>query len=130
MTEPCWITKQECLALHRELIARFGGCDGIRDHGLLESALNRPQQLFNYASPTLSELAAAYAEGVVKNYPFLDGNKRTGFVVATLFLESNGYNFTAPEEETVLQTLALAAGAIGAKEYAEWLSTSIQPREK
>jgi death-on-curing protein len=125
MNEPCWITTQECLALHRALIARFGGCDGIRDDGLMESALSRPLQLFNYASPTVSELAAAYAEGIVKNHPFLDGNKRTGFVLAALFLESNGYSFTAPEEEAVLQNLALAAGAIGAEEYAEWLSTSI-----
>jgi len=128
MNEPCWITKEECLAFHRELVARFGGLDGTRDEGLPDSALARPQQLFHYGEPTMPSMAAAYAEGIVKNHPFLDGNKRTGFVAAALFLESNGFVFLAPEEEAVLHTLALAAGEIGAAEYGEWLARSVEPR--
>lgn len=121
MKEPNWITKEECLIFHGELLARFGGLDGIRDEGLLESALNRPQQLFYYEKPSIFDLAASYAEGIVKNHPFLDGNKRSGFMAAALFLESNGYIFIAPEEHVVLQTLALAASTITAEEYAYWL---------
>lgn len=129
MTEPIWITREIMLAIQASLIARFGGLGGIRDEGLLDSALARPQQLHHYGNPKPVEMAAAYAEGIVKNHPFLDGNKRAGFMAAYTFLAANGLQLIAPEEEAVLQTLALAAGAIGADEYAEWLSTSIQPRE-
>lgn len=129
MNEPCWITKEECLAFHHELIARFGGLGGIRDEGLLDSALARPQQLFHYGEPTLIELAAAYAEGIVKNHPFLDGNKRSGLMAAALFLETNGLVFQGPEEEAVLHTLALAAGEIAAGEYGAWLARSVEPRQ-
>jgi death-on-curing protein len=127
MNEPVWITKEECHAIHHELIARFGGLGGIRDEGLLDSALARPQQLYHYNQPTLAEMAASYAEGIVKNHPFLDGNKRSGFVAAALFLESNGLQLIAPEEEAVFRTLALAAGEIAATEYAEWLASSSVP---
>lgn len=128
MTEPNWIELGECLCFHDSLVARFGGLGGIRDHGLLESALNRPLQLFHYGNPTIFDLAAAYAEGIVKNHPFLDGNKRSGFMAAALFLETNGQQLGAPEEEAVLQTLALAAGEIAAKEFSEWLENSCSPR--
>ncbi len=121
MTEPIWIDAVDCLALQSELLALFGGPGGVRDKGLLESALARPQQQFAYGTPTLCELAAAYAYGIVKNHPFVDGNKRAGFLVAALFLEINGLSFTAPEEEVVLQTLALAAGQCSEAEYATWL---------
>jgi death-on-curing family protein len=84
--EPVWIDECEILAFHEELLARFGGAAGIRDAGLLESALNRPHQLFHYGDPSLPEMAAAYGVGIVKNHPFLDGNKRTGFLAAALFL--------------------------------------------
>ena len=124
MNEPLWIEKVECFAFHDALLARFGGLGGIRDEGLLDSALNRPLHLFHYGEPSLFDLATAYAEGIVKNHPFLDGNKRSGLMAAALFLESNGYVFQAPEEEAVLQTLALAADAIGAPEFSEWLSKS------
>ena len=127
MNEPVWIEKEVCLAFHDALLARFGGLSGIRDEGLLDSALNRPLHLFHYGKPSLFELAASYAEGIVKNHPFLDGNKRSGLMAAALFIESNGYVFQAPEEEAVLQTLALAADAIGAGEFSEWLAKSCIP---
>ena len=127
MNEPVWIKKEVCIAFHDALLARFGGLSGIRDEGLLDSALNRPLHLFHYGKPSLFELAASYAEGIVKNHPFLDGNKRSGLMAAALFIESNGYVFQAPEEEAVLQTLALAADAIGAGEFSEWLAKSCIP---
>ena len=128
MNDPDWIVKAECFAFHDALLARFGGLGGIRDEGLLDSALNRPLHLFHYGEPNLFDLAAAYAEGIVKNHPFLDGNKRSGLMAAALFLESNGYVFQAPEEEAVLQTLALAADDIGAAEFSGWLAKSCVPR--
>ncbi len=108
--------------MHEKLIERFGGLQGIRDEGLLDSALNKPLHVFNYGEPTLFELAASYAVGIVKNHPFLDGNKRTGFVAAALFIEANGFSFRATEEEAVLQTLALAAGECAEADYAAWLA--------
>lgn len=128
MSAPFWLTREVILAIQGELLARFGGLDGIRDEGLLESALNRPLHLVHYGDPSLFELAAAYAEGIVKNHPFLDGNKRAGFMAAYTFLGINGHQLEAPEEEAVLQTLALAAGAIGASEYSTWLAKSCVPR--
>ena len=128
MNEPVWIEKAECLAFHGALLARFDGLGGIRDEGLLDSALNRPLHRFHYGEPRPFDLATAYAEGIVKNHPFLDGNKRSGLMAAALFLESNGYVFEAPEEEAVLQTLALAADAIGAAEFSAWLAKSCVSR--
>lgn len=127
MSEPVvWVDEQDCLSLHEALVARFGGLAGIRDRGLLESALHRPLNMVAYGEADLCKLAAAYATGIVKNHPFLDGNKRTGFVTAALFLESNGLHFSAPEEEVVIQTRALAAGEIGEAEYARWLADSCE----
>ncbi len=124
MMEPVWIEKQDCLGFHGALIARFGGLDGIRDEGLLESALNQPLQLLNYGSPSHFDLAASYAHGILKNHPFLDGNKRSGLLAAAMFMELNGWVFHAPEEQAVLQTLALAAGEMDADAYAVWLGNS------
>lgn len=124
MTEPVWIPIEAVLAIQGELLARFGGLAGIRDEGLLISALNRPQHLFRYGEPSLFELAAAYAEGIVKNHPFVDGNKRAGFMAAYTFLGVNGQRLEAPEEQAVLQTLALAAGTIGVDEFCAWLQES------
>ena len=121
MNEPEWITREECLAMHEKLLAWFGGLEGIRDDGLLDSALNKPRQQLTYGNPTVFDLAAANAFGIVKNHPFLDGNKRAGFVAAALFLETNGFRFQAPEEEAVLETLALAAGESTESAYAAWL---------
>jgi len=88
----------------------------------MASALNKPRHLFSYGKPTIFEMAASYAVGIVKNHPFLDGNKRTGFVAAALFIEANGYLFQASEEEAVLETLALAAGETAEADYAAWLA--------
>lgn len=111
-------------------MARYGGLSGVRDEGLLDSALNRPLHLFSYGTPDLYHLAASYAAGIVKNHPFLDGNKRSGFLAAYTFLEANGDEFSATEEEVVLQTLALAAGDIREKDYAAWLKASCRPRPR
>jgi death-on-curing protein len=128
--EPAWIDAADCLAFHEEMLARFGGLGGIRDRGLLDSALNRPIHLFAYGKPDLFALATAYAAGIIKNHPFLDGNKRAGFMAAALFLEVNDLEFSAPEEEVVLQTVALAAGDIREKNYAAWLKASCKPRPR
>jgi death-on-curing protein len=128
MNEPFWVELEDCISFHGALLSRFGGLDGIRDKGLLKSALARPQQLLAYGNPDLFDLAASYAHGIVKNHPFLDGNKRSGLMAAALFLETNGQRFQAPEEEAVLQTLALAAGETEADEYAAWLRRSCTPR--
>ena len=127
MKEPVWIEKADCLGFHNVLLARFGGLEGLRDEGLLESALARPLQLLNYGTPSHFDLAASYAHGIVKKHPFLDGNKRSGLMAAALFLELNGWIFHAPEEQAVLQTLALAAGEIDADAYATWLRDSCSP---
>jgi len=111
-------------AIHEELLARYGGLSGLRDEGLLESALNRPRHLFAYGAPSVFELAAAYAAGIVKDHPFIDGNKRVGFMAAYVFLGLNGCDFDAPEVEVVVQTRALAAGEISEGDYATWLTVS------
>lgn len=122
--EPCWLTREAVLAIHAQLLARFGGSAGIRDDNMLESALAKPRQLHAYGEPNAYEMAAAYAFGVVKNHPFVDGNKRAGFVAAYTFLGINGFDFTAPEEEAVLFTRGLAAGEISLEEYTLWLQKS------
>ncbi|MGA0333313.1 MAG: type II toxin-antitoxin system death-on-curing family toxin, partial [Kiritimatiellia bacterium] len=108
-------------------LSRFRGLDGIRDKELLESALNRPRQHFHYERPSIFELAATYAHGIVKNHPFLDGNKRSGFMAAGLFLEFNGQRLQAPETEAVLQTVALAAGELSQENFSLWLERHSQP---
>lgn len=119
--EPNWLEREDILAVQEQLLDRFGGLSGIRDEGLLESALNRPEQLRHYGSPSIFELAGSYAAGLVKNHPFLDGNKRIGFMAAYIFLGANGWELDASEEEAVERTLALAAGAIEEADYAAWL---------
>ena len=124
MKEPHWLTRSECLLLHDMMLDQYGGCSGIRDAGLLESALARPQQLHHYGKPTMPEMAAAYTAGIVKNHPFLDGNKRTGFMMGAGFLERNGYEFLASETEVVIRTLALAAGEMTEAAFADWLKAN------
>ncbi len=129
MKEPIWISEVAVFAIQEEMLVRFGGLAGIRDHGLLESALHRPIQLFNYGTPTLFELAAAYTFGIVRNHPFIDGNKRVGFMTAYTFLGTNGYEVEASEEDVVIHTVALAAGDIDEAAYAKWLSRVCVPAE-
>lgn len=129
MKEPVWVNIEDALAFHDEMLSRHGGLGGVRDLGLLESALHRPIQLFTYGTPTLPEMAAAYAAGIIKNHPFLDGNKRSGFMAAALFLEVNGLSFAATEEDVVGHTLALAAGAIDEAGYAKWLARVSVPAD-
>lgn len=124
MKEPRWITREECLAIHEMMLAQHGGLAGVRDEGLLASALFRPRNLFTYAKPDLVKMAARYAAGIILNHPFLDGNKRTGFMVAAVFLEVNGYVLTASEESVVESTLALAAGKLKESDYAAWLKAN------
>jgi death on curing protein len=121
MKEPIWLNRDDVLAAHEMMLAQHGGLAGIRDEGLLDSALAKPQNKFAYGKPPLHEMAASYAAGIILNHPFLDGNKRTGFMIAAAFLELNGKEFVAEEAEVVERTLALAAGAIKEVEYANWL---------
>ena len=121
MKEPVWLDAGDTLAIHEILLVRHGGASGLRDEGLLESALERPRQQFAYASPDIVEMAAAYTAGMVQNHPFVDGNKRTGFVVGILFLEMNGSEFTASEPEAAQAVLELAAGSIDETGFALFL---------
>jgi len=122
--EPTWVLREVVLILHEQSLAQFGGAAGGRDEGLLDSALSKPLNLFAYGKPSLFDLAASYAFGLVNNHPFIDGNKRAGFVVAVLFLELNGYKFQAPEVDAALRTLALAAGEMKEAAYSEWLKAN------
>jgi len=126
--EPEWIPEEVLLAIHEELLAMFGGASGIRDRGLLESAVFRPRQRFTYGGADVFELAGSLAGGIILNHPFIDGNKRTGFMAAYTFLECNGFTFQASEEAVVERTLALAAGAISEEEYVAWLRQSCVQR--
>ena len=121
MKAPVWVVREAVVATHERLLSEFGGATGIRDAGLLDSALARPENLQAYGTPSIFELAAAYAFGVAKNHPFVDGNKRTGFTVAIVCLELNGQVFGASEVDATIQTLALAAGDLEESGYAEWL---------
>ena len=127
MKKPVWVLRETVLTLHEQSLAEFGGAAGIRDEGLLDSALGKPENLFHYGKPTIFDLAASYGFGLVKNHPFIDGNKRVGFIVAVLFLELNGYRFQATEAEAAVRTLALAAGELSEKEYAAWLKRNSRP---
>ncbi len=127
MTPPVWVAREAVLAVHEQLLAEFGGDSGVRDRGLLDSALSRPENKFAYEKPTLFELAAAYAFGIVKNHPFADGNKRTGFTAAIMFLERNSMRFNAGEADAVIRTLALAAADMTETGYARWLAENSPP---
>jgi death on curing protein len=119
--EPIWFSREDCLAIHDVMLSQHGGLAGVRDESMLLSALAKPQNRFAYEKPTLAELAASYAAGIVLNHPFLDGNKRTGFMLAAAFLEINGREVVADEVMVVERTLALAARAISEADYAVWM---------
>lgn len=125
MKEPIWILETTVLKVHDAQIAEHGGSSGVRDKGLLESALHHPQNLFNYHDDSsFFDLAAAYAERIAKNHPFVDGNKRTAYVVTMLFLKLNGYDFVASKEERVIKMVQLASSVITSNEFASWLSNN------
>lgn len=125
MNEPQWVLDEVVVSVHEILIAEHGGRSGIRDKGLLESALARPRQLFSYEpQATIFELAAAYGFGLAKNHPFIDGNKRAALAISAIFLELNGFSFDAPESESVIVTKRLAAGDLSESGFAKWLGDS------
>jgi len=131
MKSPVWIEKRDVLTIHERLLALHGGISGLRDEGLLESALARPRQHLAYdKSADVPALAAYYASGIVQNHPFVDGNKRTGFVIGVLFLELNGFRFTAMEEEVVEAVFALAAGALKEDGFAEFMRSNSTHRKR
>jgi|HubBroStandDraft_6_1064221.scaffolds.fasta_scaffold242540_2 death-on-curing protein len=121
MSEPIWIEDELVLAIHDRQLVEHGGAEGLRDEALLRSALGRPMNQFAYETTDVVELAAKYTAGIVQNHPFVDGNKRTGFVVGVLFLELNGYRFTASEEAAAQAVLELAAGRMDEKGFCEFV---------
>jgi death on curing protein len=120
--EPVWIDERDALALHDRLLALHGGAAGTHSESLLKSALARPQQHYFYGgSPSIINLAAIYTAGIVRNHPFVDGNKRTGFVAGILFLELNGHRFKASEQGAAKAVLELAAGKLDETGYSAFL---------
>lgn len=129
MSAPVWIDIRDALALHNRLLALDGGLAGVRDEGLLESALARPQQLHAYGNrPDTVDLASAYIAGIIRNHPFIDGNKRTGFILGALFLELNGWTLTASEEDATRAVLGLAAGTLDESAFAAWMRANVKRR--
>lgn len=128
MNEPIWLRLDVILAAHDDQLAEHGGGVGVRDLGLLESALARPLNLHSYGEPSLAKLAAAYAFGIARNHPFVDGNKRTALVAAEGFLGLNGVDLTADDIEAVRVFLALAAGEVSEEELAVWIDRNSRKR--
>lgn len=118
--EPTWIAVHTALIIHAMVVKQFGGRLGVRDLGMLESALSRARNAWSYGSPDLYELAAAYASGISQNHPFSDGNKRVAFVVSVAFLEMNGVSIGASEDEAAEVFYALAAGELTESQLADW----------
>jgi death-on-curing protein len=129
MTEPEWLEFDIVIDFHAEQLALFGGPDGIRDTGLLESALARPQNKFAYGETDLAALAAAYGFGIARNHPFVDGNKRTALASMIVFLNLNGLALAAPQEAVSAIVLALAASEIGEDVLARWIAANVRPLE-
>lgn len=126
MTEPKWVLESVAQAVHSMLLSEHGGASGVRDEALLKSALARAQQKLTYEPlATHFDLAAAYSFGLVKNHAFIDGNKRVAFTVGVLFLELNGYEFTASEAEAAITFEALAAGDIGEEKLSQWFKSNV-----
>ena len=123
-----WIALEVAGAAHLEQLSEHGGGEGVRDAGLLESAMARPQNLVAYGTPDAADLAAAYAYGIARNHPFVDGNKRTAAVISETFLIMNGYALAATDAELVVAFLALAAGELSEEELADWFRTHLAAR--
>jgi death-on-curing protein len=128
MKEPRWLAKVIVLKVHERQIEEHGGAHGVRDEGLLESALARPINAHAYGADDMAALAAAYAFGICRNHPFIDGNKRTAFVACELFLAANRHELVASDEECLAYMLALAAGEIDESEFAAWLRDNVEAR--
>jgi death-on-curing protein len=122
-----WVSEKTALAIHDEQLAEHGGMSGVREMSLVQSALHRPQNSAAYGAPDIADLAAAYAYGISRNHGFLDGNKRTAFVVAYVFLLDQGYELIASDQEAVTTMLAVAAGEISEVELAVWFRGYIRP---
>ena len=120
-----WLSRELVLAVHDEQLAEHGGATGVRDEGLLESALARPLNRTGYGDPDIAELAAVYALGLIKNHPFIDGNKRSGYVALELFIRLNGLRFPISDADAVIMTLRLAAGDIAETEFIAWVRSNI-----
>jgi len=121
VTEPFWLTRQIIVAIHGEQLAIYGGASGLRDQGMLESALDRPKNKWAYERAELAELAAAYAYGIARNHPFVDGNKRTSLLALYTFLGVNDVDFEVPEAEAAAMILSLAAGEVSEESLARWI---------
>jgi death-on-curing protein len=121
MSEPLWLTRPIIEAIHDEQLAIHGGASGLRDEGMLESALDRPRNKWSYEQAELPELAAAYAYGMARNHPFIDGNKRTSLLALYTFLGINGIDFDVPEAEAATMILSLAAGEVSEESLARWI---------
>ena len=128
MTEPEWITPDTALAIHEEQVGEHGGADGVRDHGLLESALARPRNAWGYGVQDICALAASLGHGIARNHPFVDGNKRTAYVAVETLLLLNGFALLASDAECVVAMLDLAAGEMSEEEFAIWLRDHTAPR--
>jgi death-on-curing protein len=123
MKEPRWLLDSVVPAIHRRQLAEHGGLDGIRDAGLLDSALARPKNLFAYGNPKpdIAALAASYAFGIARNHPFVDGNKRTAYVVCRTFLKLNGHDIDASEVDKYLEFIGVADGSVSEEAFADWI---------
>ena len=128
MSEWKWVNRQVLLLLHDESLAEHGGASGIRDEGLLDSALNRPVNLALYEEPDIASLAASYGIGLAKNHAFLDGNKRAAFLAVGLFLAVNGYRLHATQADATLTMLDVAAGQLPEADFAKWIRSHLKPR--
>ena len=124
-----WLLKKAVLNMHVRQLAEHGGGTGIRDEGLLDSALQRPVNKAEYGEPDVAELAAAYAFGIARNHPFIDGNKRTALVASRTFLWINGYQVTANDADKLKTFLALASGELSENELANWFRGNLATRE-
>ena len=123
-----WVNRKVLLLLHEESLAEHGGASGLRDEGLLDSALARPVNLALYETPDVAALAASYGVGLAKNHPFVDGNKRAAFLAVGLFLMANGYRLRATQAEATLAVLSVAASEMDEASFAAWLRAHIQTR--
>ena len=128
MSEPFWLTRRIIIAIHDEQLAIHGGASGLRDEGMLESALDRARNKWSYEGADLPEMAAAYAFGIARNHPFVDGNKRTSLLALYTFLGINGIDFVVPEAEAAAIILSLAAGEVSEENLTRWIRDNLDSK--